>query len=211
MDIVVGGGKYGVEAARYLEGEGRDFVVLDPDPNCLAVKELKLDEFGSGSGREILNAGIEVLPELLERLNPEYVFPTAPIHVAAEAARLKYSLKPWNEVVDCILSGLPARVVLASGRGSVVVSYNRDGDCLPKCSAPEICPVTGMKKPCPMHELVRFAYPQAFILVSRQLKPGLGALKGEELLEFMRYAERLESFVVATACRCHGVITALRK
>ncbi len=202
MDVIVGGGKYGVEAAKFLMDEGRDFIVLDPDPNCMAVRELKA-KYEQG--------GIEKLIDLVEKVDPEYIFPTAPIHVAAEAVKLKYNLNVWNEVINCILAGLPQKIVLSAGRGGIVVTYNRDKDCIQNCSAPDVCPVTKIKKPCPMYELVKFAYPEGFVLVSQQLKPGLGAIRGEDFKEFLNWSKDKDKFVVATACRCHGVITALRR
>jgi len=214
MDVIVGGGRFGVEAAKFLEKKGRSYVVVDRNPDCVAVKELKLQKVESvgevRDGRYFIEGGVEVLPSLL-RLEPDYIFPTAPVHVAAEAVRVKFNLKPWNYVLDCIIANLPARVIVSAGRGSVVVSYNRDADCLEKCSAPDVCPVTKLRKPCPMYELVRFAYPEAFILISKQLEPGLGAIEGKDFAELMVQAEKSERIVVATACKCHGVITALTR
>lgn len=215
MDVIVGGGKYGVEAAIYLRKNSRSFVVLDPNPECLAVKELNLQrvaEIEAGmEGEYFIASDISSLADIVLKLNPEYVFPTAPIHVAAEAVRLKFGFKPWTEVVDCIAAGLPFRVIVSSGRGGLVVSYNRDHDCLEKCSAPDICPVTKIRKPCPMHELIRFAWPEAVVMVSQQLEPGLGAVSGRDFVDLIRKAEKSDRIVVATACRCHGVITALER
>jgi hypothetical protein len=210
MDIIVGGGRFGVEAAEYLRKHGREFVIVDKDRNCYAVKKLRLKR-GLGEEECFVEGDMNVVVELIEKLNPELVFPTAPLHIAAELARVKFNLHPWLEFVDCILSGLPPRVVISAGRGSVVVSYNRDQDCLPKCPSPDICPVTKIKKPCPMYELVGYANPEGFVLVSHQLEPGLGALKGSELRKFLNWAERKDRFTIATACRCHGVITALKR
>jgi len=218
MDIVVGGGRYGIEAAKYLERNSRSFIVLDTNPECAAVRELGLKSIkgikeikrGREGGEYFLRGGIEILPDLVLKLNPEYVFPTAPIHVAAEALRVKYGMMPWNEVVDCIAAGLPFRVIVSAGRGSIVVSYNRDHDCLEKCSAPDVCPVTKIRKPCPMHDLVKFAWPNAVVLISQQLEPGLGAIAGKDFAELIKHAEKKEKIVVATACKCHGVITALK-
>ncbi|WP_202320267.1 hypothetical protein [Archaeoglobus neptunius] len=216
MDVVVGGGRYGVEAARYLRERNRDFIVIDVSEDCTAVKELSLkvvpslDEVDYG-GEFFLKGDVSILPDLVRNLRIEYIFPTAPIHVAAEAVRRKYGFEPWYEVVDCIAAGLPTRVVISSGRGSLVVSYNRDHECLEKCPAPDICPVTKIRKPCPMHELVRYAWPDAFVLVSHQLKPGLGGIEGRDFINVLREAEKRRNIVIATACRCHGVITALKR
>jgi len=217
VEIIVGGGKYGVEAARYLEKRSRSYVVIDPNENCLASRELNLeaveaDRVKDGRNRRVfVRGGVEVLAKLARRLRLEYIFPTAPVHVAAEALRTEFNLRPWNEVVDCILANLPSKVVISAGRGSVVVSYNRDEICLERCNSPEICPVTKLRKLCAMYELIKFAYPEVFLLISHQLEPGLGAIRGEDFLLLLNEAEKRDRIVVATACKCHGVITALKR
>ena len=62
-----------------------------------------------------------------------------------------------------------------------------------------------------MTKLMRFASPDAFILVSYSMAPGLGALKGSELSELFSWAKDKERFVVGTACDCHGVFSAFQK
>lgn len=213
MDIIVGGGKYGSAAVEYLRRNKRGFVLVDKDPNCLAVKKYKLKSAGhvGTEGEYFREGGIAKVLELIEQVKPEYVFPTAPIHIAAELAKSKFKLAPWEEVVDCILANLPASLILSVGRGNLIVSYNRDKDCLEKCEAPEVCPSTRKRKPCTMDKLMKFAFPEGTVLVSYQLAPGMGALKGSEVLEFFAQAEKKEKFVVATACGCHGFFTALKK
>ena len=213
MDIIVGGGKYGSAAVEYLRRNKRGFVLVDKDPNCLAVKKYKLKSAGhvGTEGEYFREGGIAKVLELIEQVKPEYVFPTAPIHIAAELAKSKFKLAPWEEVIDCILANLPASLILSVGRGNLIVSYNRDKDCLEKCEAPEVCPSTRKRKPCTMDKLMKFAFPEGTVLVSYQLAPGMGALKGSEVLEFFAQAEKKEKFVVATACGCHGFFTALKK
>jgi len=213
MDIIVGGGKYGCKAVEYLRKKRRGFVLIDKDPSCLAVKKYKLKsaEQVGAEGEHFFEGGIAQVLELIERLKPEYVFPTAPIHIAAELAKSKFPLALWDEVIDCILANLPPSVVLQAGKGSLIVSYNRDKDCLENCEAPEVCPSTRKRKPCTMDKLMKFAYPEGIILVSHQLAPGIGALKGSELVEFFAQVEKKDKFVVATACGCHGFFTALKK
>jgi hypothetical protein len=213
MDIIVGGGKYGCAAVEYLRKNRRGFVVVDKDPLCLAVKRygLKSVERVGAEGEHFFEGGIAKVLELIECLEPEYVFPTAPIHIAAELAKSKFKLVPWDEVIDCILANLPSSVLLQAGKGNLIVSYNRDKECLEKCEAPEVCPTTHKKKPCTMDKLMKFAYPEGIILVSYQLAPGIGALRGSELLEFFAQVKEKDKFVVATACSCHGFFTALKK
>ena len=213
MDIIVGGGKYGCVAVEYLRNNNRDFVLIDKNPSCLAVSRFKLKPYAQigSEGEYFLKGNIDQVLELIERLKPEYVFPTAPIHIVAELAKSKFELAPWNEVINCILANLPASVVLHAGNGNLIVSYNRDKDCLEKCASPEVCPSTGKRKPCTMDKLMKFAYPEGIILISYQLAPGMGALKGSELLEFFAQVKKKDKFVVTTACSCHGFFTALKK
>jgi hypothetical protein len=213
MNIIVGGGKYGCIAVEYLRKNRRGFVLVDKDPNCLAARRFRFNpsaQIGT-DGEHFLEGDIAQVLELTERLKPEYVFPTAPIHIAAELAKSKFELAPWDEVIGCILANLPPSVVLQAGSGNLIVSYNRDKNCLERCEAPEVCPTTRKRKPCTMDKLMKFAYPEGIILISHQLASGMGALKGSELLEFFTQAEKKEKFVVATACDCHGFFTALKK
>jgi hypothetical protein len=213
MNIIVGGGKYGCEAIEYLRKKNGSFVIVDVDPNCLAVKKFRLKSSANldAPGEYFLQGNIATVLELIERLEPEYVFPTAPIHIAAELAKTKFTLEPWDEPVNCILANLPPSVILRAGRGDLIVSYNRDEQCVEKCEAPEICPSTLVKRPCTMDKLMRFACPDAIFLISHQMAPGMGAFKGSELIEFFKKAAREEKFVVATTCNCHGFFTALKK
>lgn len=213
MDIIVGGGKYGCAAIEYLRKNRRGFVLVDKDPNCLAVKRfgLKTSEHVDKNGEYFIHGGLPKVLELIDDIKPEYVFPTAPVHIAADLAKIKFELVPWSEAITAILPKLPEVVVLQAEREELVVSFNRGHDCIEKCSMPEICPSSGIKRPCTMTALMRFASPEAFILISYSMAPGMGALKGSELLELFNWAKTKEKFVVATSCDCHGVFSAFQK
>jgi len=213
VDIIIGGGKYGCYAIEYLQQQHKSFVVVDTDPNCLAAKRFKLktSEHIAPNGELFFHGELPQALELIEKLKPEYVFPTAPVHIAADLAKIKFNLAPWSEAINTILPKLPAVVVLYAGRGKLIVSFNRDHDCIEKCAMPPVCPSSGIKKPCAMTALMRFASPEAFILISYSMAPGMGALKGSELIDFFNWAKTKEKFVVATACDCHGVFNAYQK
>jgi hypothetical protein len=214
MNIIVGGGKYGCHAIEYLRQKGKGFVVVDIDRNCLAVKKFGLKASAGtnmSEGEHFVQGDLATVSELIETLKPEHVFPTAPVHIAADLAQIKFGLQPWFEAVNAILPWLPEAVILHAGKGKVFVSYNRDKECLEKCVMPEVCPTTKIRKPCTMTKLMKFASPDAFIIESRVMAPGLGALKGSELAEFFGWAENKEKFVVGTACDCHGVFSAFQK
>ena len=213
MNIVVGGGKYGCYAIEYLKEKKEDFVVLDMDPNCLAVQRFKLKTFehASPEGEYFMIGDLREVLELLTTLKPKNVFPTAPVHVAADLAKIRFKLLPWSEAIENLLPKLPEAVVLQAGKEKLVVSFNKGYECIDKCVMPKTCPTSGTTKPCTMTELMQFACPEAFILVSYSMAPGMGALKGSELLGFFKWANLRDKFVVATACDCHGVFSAFAK
>ncbi len=213
MNLIVGGGKYGCYAIKYLRQKKQGFVVVDTNPNCLAVRKFNLKTFESptSEGESFVNGGLPKVLELIDEMKPEYVFPTAPAHVAADLAKIRFDLEPWSDAITTILPKLPEAVVLHAGSERLVVSFNKGHDCLDKCSMPEVCPSSGIKKPCTMTKLMHFASPESFILISYSMAPGMGALKGSELLDFFNWAKAKEEFVVATACDCHGVFSAFQK
>jgi hypothetical protein len=213
LDIIIGGGKYGCHAIEYLKEKGRGFVVVDPDPNCQAMKcfNLQTRKKISGNGEFYVTGDLPEAIELIDALNPEYIFPTAPVHIAADIAKIKFKLTSWIEAINVIVPKLPPTVVLLAGKGKLIVSYNRDHECLEKCNMPETCPTSKVKKPCTMTKLMHFACPDGFLLVSHSMAPGMGALKGAELQEFFKWAETKERFVIGTACDCHGVFSAFKK
>ena len=213
MNVIVGGGRYGCEAIEFLQEKKKNFTVVDKDPHCLAVQRfgLKASKLMDSEGDYFIHGGLPEALRLIEELKPEYVFPTAPVHLAADLARIKFQLKPWNEGINTILPKLPEVVILQARRGKIVASFNRDHSCIDRCAMPAVCPSSGIKKPCTMIDLMRFASPDAFILISYSMAPGTGALKGSELEEFFKWAKKRKKFIVATACDCHGVFDAFQK
>jgi len=213
MDLIIGGGKYGCNAIEYLRQNHKSFVVLDVDSNCLAVQRFALKpSLCIGSvGEHFVVGGIPKALELIDSLKPEYIFPTAPVHIVADLAKIKFNLSPWSEAINSILPKLPQAVVLQAGKGKLVLSFNRDRDCLDSCAMPKICPSSGTKKPCTMIRLMKFASPDAFVLTSYAMAPGMGALKASELMEFFDWVKTKKSFIVGTACDCHGVFSAFKR
>jgi len=213
MDIVVGGGKYGCRATEFLRHKGRNFVVVDVDAECLAARKMGLKSTNcvDGDGEHFVQGGLETVLDLIESLRPEFIFPTAPVHIAADLAKKKFDLEPWPEGINLALLRLPQSVVLLAGKGRLIASFNRDNECIDKCSMPKVCPSSGTRKPCTMTELMRYASPEAFILVSHSMAPGMGALRGNELADFFNWLETKKEFLVATTCDCHGVLSSYRK
>lgn len=214
MDIIVGGGKYGCHAIELLRQKKRAFVVVDTNTECLAMKKYKLQtslNVNQKNGEHFVQGELAKVLELMDALQPEYVFPTAPVHIAADMAKVKFKLTPWTEAINNIMPKLPQTVILMAGKGKLIVSFNRDNECLEECAMPETCPISKITKPCTMTKLMKYASPEAFILISHSMAPGMGALKGSELCEFFNWAKNKDQFIVGTACDCHGVFSAFKK
>lgn len=173
--------------------------------------QLKSSNSPSLDEETFVRGGLSSVLNLIETLKPEYIFPTAPVHIAADLVDLKYNLIPWPEAIGAILTRLPPVTVLKAEKGKLVASFNRGYQCVDKCSMPKLCPSSGISKPCTMTELFRFACPEAFILVSYSMAPGMGALRGEEVLSFLESVKSKDKFAVATVCDCHGVLDCFMK
>jgi len=205
LSLVIGGGAYGAACTRYALGLGHRCVVVDPDPACRATEIF--DTGGVDAGVKIIAGGIAEALSLILSSHPVRIFPTAPIHVCAALVAEETGMAAAE--IAPILSRIPPDLIVSSDRGSVTVSYNRDGWCLPSCAAPAICPVTGRRRDVPLFQVLREALPDAAILESVQCAPGIGALSGPEVLALLEQAAHAEQIVVGTACRCHGVVTAM--
>lgn len=213
MNIIAGGGKYGCEAVEYHRSRKQGFILVDQDAQCLAIKKYSIKKGLNlnHNSESFIQGNMNIVLSLIQELDLDYLFPTAPIHIVAELAKLKFKLKPWYEAIDLILSRIPPSIILKSGRGKLIVSYNRDKDCIEKCNTPKICPSSQKSKPCTMDKLMRFAYPTGIFLVSCQMAPGMGAIRVNEIIAFFNKVEKEEKFVVATTCDCHGVFSAFCK
>ena len=83
--------------------------------------------------------------------------------------------------------------------------------CPDDCPETEVCAVTGERRDEPLfRSLAEIPVPGFAIVVLRSLQilPGIG---GYLMADLWRLAERIErgQYIVATSCRCHGIMTAM--
>lgn len=201
--VVIGGGVYGVACGRYHLDRGLQCAVVDPNPACLAAESLR------SCGCVLIHGGIAAALRVILAERPAYVFPTAPLHVAAALVQAHSRRTPDIDGTALLSCRIPPAILVSVGEGSLVVSYNPGGKCLSACAAPQVCPSTGWARPLPLFALLRQTFPGAWILESLQLAPGIGALSGEDVITVLETSERRGPMIVGTACRCHGIVTAL--
>ena len=206
MDLIVGGGTYGLLAARFCIEEGRPARVIDPDPDCRV----------SGFLAEEPQPEIEIIfgeiPEACRCFaadRPARVFPTAPVHVAARMIAHTCSLHECGSSIGRFVAKVPENIRAGQSGADAYFSFNPEGTCIPDCPSPECCPVTGDDRTVPLFSRLRELCPDAVILESVQQAPGLGAIPGADLAAAIELCRSRAEVFVGTACRCHGIVTGL--
>lgn len=204
---IIGCGRFGkIALDRLSEQKGEKiFMVVDPDPDSLPEP--------SAGVKFIKEDGVFFLKNHLEEKNaPDWIIPAVPVHLAArwcittDHGDLSVrTCPPPGELKEQI----PNPVFGPSG--DIYTSY-AEVQCPDNCPEPaDHCPVTGKKREQNLFEkLQQIEVPAFEILVvrSRQLAPGVGGYKPEDLLGMQKKLyEKSGRYLIATACRCHGVIT----
>jgi hypothetical protein len=206
--LIVGCGHFGQRAAQTL-AQG------DPSATVVAIDRRK------EALRKVSHLDVETLRgDAVLRLNQilssnrrvDYIIPAVPFHLAFEFLLSK--LKPLGarrgEVPS--LGRLPN--VMRGKTGDVYASF-ADFLCPEDCNEPARCTVTGRKRERPLFKvLADLSGPIDWkIIRSHQLAPGVGGFRTLDLLGLLKDLERQEvsdpPFLISTACRCHGVISAL--
>jgi len=209
--FIIGAGHFGSRAARLINQDGTHapIYLVDSDAERLSgVEGIHL--------KKISTDGVEFLVRNFHRLgHGNMIIPAVPLHLAYEwlAGYVGDVVRVRRiPVPEAAKTSLPQ--TWPGNDGSLLVSY-ADFLCPDACPEPEFCTVTGERRDRPLHDLLaglKLHGFKVYVIRSRQLAPGLGGFKAEEL-------ERLASqvskhvpgkWVLGTACRCHGVITAFQ-
>lgn len=227
---VMGGGKFGTEALRYLKSNGAKVLVADLDPTCRAKTEVDTetvivdirDSLKNGQAALIVGDAVEHLVDLLEADAPDLVVTAIPSNAIAKVvinwlSKFGYKFESYQNVIQRVLKNIPESLVSFVNKESaiIVVSYMPSNMlCIENCMPPKnFCASTGRPKLTTMNRLLDFSVYGLIdlggILESKQLTGGLGAIKGSQLFSFLKKLEKSqESFTLAvgTACDCHGII-----
>ncbi len=208
---IIGVGQFGYMAFQRLSetGKERHFVLVDPlEENLLRCK-------GPTVAHEISD-GVDFLEKYLKSgKRPDWIIPALPVHLAAEWFLLhlgpeKLRRIPLPPDIEMIVPN-PIR----GSEGNIYVSH-ADFRCPDDCDEPEdICTITRKKRKQNMYELLGNIHIEPFKALnirSRQLGPGIGGYRTEQLLALMEKVKQAKGpILLSTACRCHGVITGLER
>jgi hypothetical protein len=205
---IAGAGAFGKKAGQTLvqRHDPKTILIVDHDETALAeVADTKIMTVQA-------EATDFLVQNLLNADSPQWIIPCVPFHLAWEwlSRRLGPKAKPLPVPETC-LPGLPNP--WPTQRGGYTVSY-ADFICPPDCPEPrDTCTYTGRPRPGLLYEEIeRLSVPgyETMVLKSHQMAPGLGGYRSGELLDLEEKALALGgNLIIATACKCHGVLNAL--
>jgi len=210
--LILGGGKFGRLAVERLarQDAAARILVVDRDPGALAVKA------GLPGLQQVQAEAISFLVQHLEKDGLwDWIIPMVPVHVAYHwLVQGPLSGTGWHSIP---VPEAVAHLVPFARRGPEGEFYLSHAQhlCPDDCAEPEICSVTGESRDLPLHQelaSLNLSGYQVRVIPSRQLAPGVGGYPPGQLLELARNLEALTgNILIATACRCHGVINGLAR
>ena len=208
---IIGVGQFGFIAFQRLSETVKDrhFVLVDP------VEENLLKCAGPTTTLEVSD-GVKFLERHLKKgRKPDWIIPALPVHLAAEWILLH--LGPTRLRRIPLPSELDRQVPnpIRGSEGNLYVSH-ADFKCPADCDEPrDICSITRKMRHQNMYDFLLNLSIKPFNSLnirSYQLGPGIGGYRAEQLLEMKATVEQATGPVLlSTACRCHGVITALER
>ena len=209
--IVIGAGQFGQRAAAILKSAPHSSLwIVDRDVT-------KLKKIGKIGAKRIAEDGVHFLAKHFSHLAPStFIIPAVPVHLAFEWLRTYINEKGTVMQLPVPKSfALRLPHVSDGSEGSLLVSY-ADFRCPEDCPEPaNRCTVTGKRRETPLYRLLAEGEPRGFrvhVIRSRQLAPGVGGYRVRDLKELLgKVSEgKKGKWLVATACKCHGIVTALQ-
>ena len=204
--MLAGGGRFGKLALQRIPERIAIVADLQPDQEVAGLAKAAGAELWQ---RDAVEAVVEALAG---RNRPvEWIIPMAPIHLLAKwiAADLARKNPVFGQVPDQLIPEVKMRH--RGENGEVYVSL-ADFMCPDDCPEPvEICTHTGKPRGAPMFKRIsdiKAVGMRVGVLRSIQLAPGVGGLPVHEMLQLKQEVGRLGGeWLLATACRCHGLIS----
>lgn len=211
---VAGAGRFGRLAVERLQGGARNRLLLVVDPSGERVADV-----GAGAWEAVEADAVTFLADRLSEDRPEswpsWIVPALPVHLAAE-----WCLRVLGEGL-VRRAAVPAELdvhlpnAFRGAGGDVYVSHAMFL-CPDDCPEPrDLCTHTGSPRKRDLFRLLAEApFPglEPLVVRSHQLAPGVGGYRPRHLLDLLRRVrEATGTVLIATACRCHGVVTAVER
>ncbi len=193
--LVVGGGKYGVKAIEHFKKDGFEVHLMDPDPDCPG-KDLA-DVFHQVDTSVVYEKYIEI--------DPVWMVPTAPVHVAA--LLIKQAFGDLEPDLDNAGNFAPFEGYFnwPDGANVYISNLSQEQLCLDDCIGCKSCPVRANDREHFLSELLETR--GLIVVISKQMGGGLGAVSGDNIERMLEMAKDKSQFGLATSCTCHAVVT----
>lgn len=173
-----------------------------------------LDSYGAAllrdSSKKVLfhnTDAVSFLAEAHSREDDEVIVPMVPFHLlAAYILKKDHHCRTVPVPVD-LGSKLPNPFFLDDAN---LCCSRADFICPDDCPEGDLCTVTGEPRE-PLYDLIeKIRSPGFTVLVQRsfQILPGVGGYTLGDLRRLQRRIER-GKYLVATSCKCHGIVTAI--
>ena len=206
---ILGAGRFGSLAVQRIlaRNKASRLVVVDRDGQVLEKRKEK-------AVKTVKQDAIDFLVHY-PGLGSEWIVPAIPVHVAF--AWLCRQLTKEGTVTPLAAPSVLDQQIPnpMRGKGGVLYTSFATFRCPDDCDEPEeMCSVTRESRETNLYDLIQQIEVQDYktlVVRSQQLAPGVGGYQLSvlwRLLEEVRSTEK--DIVVSTACRCHGVINALR-
>jgi len=206
--IIIGCGRFGGRAAEKLYRKDPRSKIMVVDKDKEAIKKIS-----HLSVETAVSDGLFYLDKFLSGgRKADYIVPAVPLHLAFEFILSQLTPLGARRTEIPALRGLPNPMM--GNTGDLYTSL-ADFLCPEDCSEPLHCSVTGEHRSKPLFRiLINLPGPfESKVIHSIQLGQGVGGFRFERLFNLMKelkkkkYKEQL--ILISTACRCHGVTSAL--
>ena len=205
---VIGFGRFGQRAASELSRlKNTNILVVDDNPRSLEKARTRGYDY-------VVETGVTFVARNLDVSTPHWIIPTVPIHLAFEC------LLSWANKTDNA-NKIEPPVELDSLLPNPIRGMNKDvylshatWQCPEDCTAPPgMCTFTKKAPPPPLFrimELLAFENHTSLVVRSRQLTGGVGGYRPDNLFTLRdRITAKKSPFLISTASRCHGVMSAM--
>ena len=243
-NIIFGGGKFGTHFIKTMEDPILSFII-DNDVNCLLANEhpkikieeahklILLDNFNFQSEHEknryfFIEGDIKTVYDFFKIKTPNYLVPTAPIHVIFELIKV-FIIQNFPNINLTQIKPLssfkkPDEMFLFSfDNPEIYFSYaSWDEICPDDCPSPlGYCPFHKRKKPIAVSDFLeqQLERKNYYGFKSTQIGPGYGGIDGKlikhQLDKLSNFINNNSNnfpieFLVGTTCNCHGVLSGLK-
>jgi len=201
--VITGYGRFGRIALERLRSAfpGACIVVIDP-------MGFERAAFEPPTVTGVQGDAVAVLLDWPESEDADVIVPMVPFHLAAAYVLARRPSAHGAALPDAVVAMAPNPFRLNE---STLAFSRADFLCPDYCPEGDRCTVTGLPRDEPLYSfLARLVVPGFEVLVQRsyQLLPGVGGYPLSELRELARHIRSGES-LIATACKCHGILTAV--